>query len=403
MYIRRAWAGILILIGIGFTLGFCKVDMWGFFGHRLINRMAVFTLPPELFGFYKKHIEYMTEHAVDPDKRRYATRHEGPRHFIDIDKWDKIPFSNVPRDFEEAIIKHCRIRLISGRDSLYFDKLITGDSVMLTMNYMGGIRLSVDYPTFVKYWKKVIKPLYYEDEWRLSGYDFDELFGTTYFQKNKVDILIEDHFSEQGIVPYQIEMHLTKLTYAFEKKDLQSILRLSAEFGHYIADAHVPLHTTENYNGQLTNQVGIHAFWESAIPEMFAEKEFDFFVGKAEYIENPKDYIWQIITKAHSHLDSVLAIELRLSKTFDSDKQFCYDERLGRTVRMQCREYVEAYMRAMGNMVEEQMRSSIIAVGSLIYTAWVNAGQPVLDAGSQLEVYTPPIVPDVNVKTREHE
>ncbi len=402
MFRNRFLVSIVFFIGCGIMVSFSKLDMWGFYGHRLINRMAVYTLPPEIFGFYKKHIEYMTEHAVDPDMRRYATKHEGPRHFIDIDKWDKIPFDNVPRDFEEAIIKHCRIKLIHGQDSLYFDKVITKDSVVLIMPYMDGIYLSVDYPTFVKYWKKVIKPLYYEDEWRLSGYDFDELFGTTYFQKNKVDILIEDHFSEYGIVPYHLEMHMEKLTYAFERKDLPAILRLSAEFGHYIADAHVPLHTTENYNGQLTNQLGIHAFWESVIPEYFAEKEFDFFVGKAEYVRNPKDYIWDIITHAHSHLDSVLAIELRLSKTFDSDKQFCYDERLGRTVRMQCQEYAEAYMRAMGNMVEEQMRSSISAVGSLIYTSWVNAGQPVIDP-DYVEIEQQQIIPDKNVKTRAHE
>ena len=41
---------------------------WGFFGHKRINRIAVFTLPPEMFGFYKEHIEFLTEHAVDPDK-----------------------------------------------------------------------------------------------------------------------------------------------------------------------------------------------------------------------------------------------------------------------------------------------------------------------------------------------
>lgn len=393
----------ILILGVGLFLSFSKPESWGFYGHKLINRMAVFTLPPEMFGFYKKHIEYLTEHAVDPDKRRYATKHEGPRHFIDIDRWDKIPFDEVPRDFEEAIIKHCSIKLISGSDSLYFDKTITQDSFILNMSHFGGIHLAIDYPTFVKYWKKVVKPLYYEDEWRLSGYDFDELFQTTYFQKNKVDILIEDHFSEYGIVPYQLEMHLARLTYAFEKKDLWMILRLSSEFGHYIADAHVPLHTTENYNGQLTNQVGIHAFWESVIPEFFAEKEFDFFVGKAEYIENPKDFIWDIVIQSHSHLDSVLAIELRLSQTFDSDRQYCYDERLGRTVRMQCESYAKAYMKAMGTMVEDQMRASIHAVGSLIYTAWVNAGQPVLDDAQYVEIDIQPIVPDKDVKARPHE
>ena len=29
--------------------------------------MAVFTLPPEMIKFYKKNIEYITEHAVDPE------------------------------------------------------------------------------------------------------------------------------------------------------------------------------------------------------------------------------------------------------------------------------------------------------------------------------------------------
>ena len=62
---------------------------------------------------------------------------------------------------------------------------------------------------------------------------------------------------------------------------LQRILRISAEIGHYIGDAHVPLHTTENYNGQLSGQEGIHAFWESRLPEMFSD-EFDFFVGTSE-------------------------------------------------------------------------------------------------------------------------
>ena len=60
---------------------------WGFYGHKKINRMAVFTLPPEMIGFYKKNIEYITEHAVDPDKRRYSTEGEAARHYIDIDHY----------------------------------------------------------------------------------------------------------------------------------------------------------------------------------------------------------------------------------------------------------------------------------------------------------------------------
>jgi hypothetical protein len=59
---------------------------WGFFGHRRINQLAVYALPLDLIGFYKPQLEYISTHAVDPDKRRYAVKLEGPRHFIDLDR-----------------------------------------------------------------------------------------------------------------------------------------------------------------------------------------------------------------------------------------------------------------------------------------------------------------------------
>ena len=58
---------------------------WGFFGHKRINRLAVFTLPPEMMPFYKKHIQFLTENAVNPDRRRYAIEEEAARHYIDLD------------------------------------------------------------------------------------------------------------------------------------------------------------------------------------------------------------------------------------------------------------------------------------------------------------------------------
>ena len=72
------------------------------------------------------------------------------------------------------------------------------------------------------------------------------------------------------------------LVKAFKEKDIDYILKNSADLGHYVSYAHVPLHTTENYNGQLTNQKGIHAFWESRLPELFADG-YDYLVGTAKY------------------------------------------------------------------------------------------------------------------------
>ncbi len=283
-----------------FVLGFISAATialgWGFFGHKRINRMTVFTLPPELFGFYKAHIEFLTEHAPDPDKRRYAVEGEAPRHFIDIDHYDKEnPFAVVPRKWEDAVAK-----------------------------------------------------------------------------------FTEDTLMAYGIVPWHIEVMVKRLTYAFKNKDLDRILKLSAELGHYVGDAHVPLHTTENYNGQMTGQKGIHGFWESRLPELFAE-DYDYFVGKAEYIADINDFVWTVIEESHAAVDSVLLIEKQLTEEFPSDRKYSYETRGNITIKTYSRDFSQAFHERLNGMVERRMRKSIIAAGSLIYTAWLNAGQPDLE------------------------
>lgn len=377
---------------------------WGFFGHRRINRMAVFTLPPEMGKFYKKHLEYITEHAVDPDKRRYATKHEAVRHYIDIDHWDTFPFKKVPRDWTDALSRYTTIYVING----------TGDTLSLGLDTLGqdleflifrdtarGQTYAVNPKHYRAFFLEKILPQYYEDEWSVQCSDLSTLLG------KPIDCeaaFAEEHFSEYGILPYHLEKMQYNLTAAFRQKDIRRILRLSAEMGHYIGDAHVPLHTTENYNGQLTNQLGIHAFWESRLPELFADKSYDFFVGPATYWERSDEVFWEIVLASHVLVDSVLQIERRLSEQFPQDQQFCYEDRLDATIRTQCEAYSRAYHQAMDGMVEERMRASIRAIGSSWFTAWVDAGQPdldKLDASTPLEELLPP--PDPSVKGRVHE
>lgn len=267
---------------------------WGFFAHQKINRLAVFTLPGEMIRFYKNNIVYITSHAVDPDKRRYADTAEAPRHFIDADRYGKKPFDSIPQKWKDAEIKF-------GQKTLH----------------------------------------------------------------------------ENGIVPWQIERSYYALMKAFQLRDSIRILRLSADLGHYISDAHVPLHTTENYNGQLSGQTGIHGFWESRLPELFS-KDYNFIVGRAEYIENPLEMAWKIVEDSHSYLDSVLLLESYLSKKIASDRKFSYSERNGRVERQYSDYFSTAYHRSLNNMVEKRMRASILMTGSYWYSAWVDAGQPKL-------------------------
>src|SRR4028118_1151929 len=84
---------------------------WGFFGHRLINRLAVFTLPPEMMGFYKTNIDYLTENATRPDSRRTVVPGQAPRHFLDVDVYGDSALARLPRFYADAVAKF-------GEDSL---------------------------------------------------------------------------------------------------------------------------------------------------------------------------------------------------------------------------------------------------------------------------------------------
>lgn len=275
-----------------------KLNSWGFFGHIRINKMAVFTLPPEMIGFYKRYIDYVSEHAVDPDKRRYASKGEAPRHYIDIDHYgnDTIdPFEAVPERWLDAVAKYS-----------------------------------------------------------------------------------EDTLQAYGIVPWHINTMMYRLTEAFKSKNVERILYLSADLGHYVADSHVPLHTTENYNGQLTGQKGIHGFWESRIPELTAD-EYDYFVGRAMYLNSPLGVAWKTVKASHAAVDSVLDFERNLNSTFPTDQKYTFENRGASIMKQYSLDYTMAYNAMMDGMVERRMREAVITVGSMWYTAWVNGGEPDLN------------------------
>lgn len=379
----------VLLLGVQVAHSTNYPPVWGFFGHRLINRMAVFTLPPEMIGFYKSNIEYITEHAVDPDKRRYATKFEASRHYLDMDQYGQYPFERLPRTWYPFLATYADVYVVlDSKDTLR----IMGEGCWRGSDreykVLSDTLLELLDTSFYKISKSkmhefaafTINKAYRNDEWSLSIDSLKILFEGASFLKRVTAVFGYDKFSAHGLLPYNLDEMLGKLTRAFVARDKSAILRLSAEIGHYIADAHVPLHTTKNYNGQLTNQDGIHAFWESRIPELFADSEFDFLVGKAQFIKETNDYFWKVIFESNEGVEMVLNYENELKKTFPSDRQFCYENRLSQVIRTQCQDFAKAYNVALDGQVEDRMRESIASIGNIWYTAWVNAGQPDLKA-----------------------
>lgn len=337
---------------------------WGFFAHKRINRLAVFTLPPEMMVFFKPNIDWLTDHAVDPDMRRYASKVEAPRHYIDLDVYGTPPFDNLPRQWADAMMQYTDVWIVTD----------AGDTVQV-FGRQKPVPENLARPYKDFYFRQLL-PRFYEDEEML---DADSL--NAFLQQNEIPLrakaaFFREHLSEHGIVPWHLQKMQRDLTEAFRQRNTKRILRICADMGHYIGDAHVPLHTTSNYNGQQTGQHGIHGFWESRVPELFADEEYDFFVGKPDYIANPADYFWQAVFDSHSMVDSVLVMERNLSSSFPADRQMCPDMRNGRSVMAPCRDYAAAYQTALQGMMERRMRAAIHATGSAWYTAWVDAGQP---------------------------
>lgn len=186
----------------------------------------------------------------------------------------------------------------------------------------------------------------------------------------------EDTLQHYGIAPWWLIATHYRLTEAFRQKDAARILKLSADLAHYMADCHVPLHVSSNHNGQLTGQQGVHAFWESRLPELLADRGWNFFTGKATYISNPAELIWQRVLESARAADTVLRYERELSATFPADRKFAYEERNGAIVRQYSTAFALAYHLKLEGMAERRMRQSIHAIASLWLTAWVDAGQP---------------------------
>ncbi len=361
---------IFYLTGFSLVCG-CPPD-WGFFGHRMINRHAVYAIPAPLNQFYRQHIGWVEEHGVDADKRRYASPQEYKRHYIDLDHFEKdgepLLSPHLPQE-----IRH-RLHLFAvthQRDTLALTS--SGPSLFLPGNEDAGEGWSLG--PFLTLWDTLYANDPYDEQWMVEMTDLpDTLFGGKK-PASWARMIFADSFSLHGILPYWLEINQKRLVQAFIRKDIPGILRLSADLGHYIGDAHVPLHTTRNYNGQLTGQHGIHGFWESRIPELFFE-EWDLVTGPADYISDFRAWSWTLVRESHSHVAEVLDKERQQRAMFPEDQVLCFEDRNTQNLLTYCPDYARAYAQSMDGMVEERLRSSIHGIASAWYTAWIDAGQP---------------------------
>ena len=190
----------------------------------------------------------------------------------------------------------------------------------------------------------------------------------------------KDSLVKYGYLPYQIIVVKNRLANAFKSGNRDSIIFYATDLGHYIGDAHVPLHTSVNYDGQLTNQRGMHDLWETSVPEAVLDQYTLHNRHEAVYLSNPEEAIWTTIRQSHALVKEMFAVEIEVSKGFTDSAKYFKEVRWGKERRFYTRAFANAYNERLGKSINEQLLRSANQIADFWYTAWVDAGKPDLSS-----------------------
>lgn len=164
-----------------------------------------------------------------------------------------------------------------------------------------------------------------------------------------------------GLLPWQIGVYSQKLTEALKLGRWEDAKLDAAILASYVAEAHDPFNTTENFDGHLTDQRGINERFGNALIERFASF-FPMRPNDAAFISDPTDHAFEVCLSSHSAVESIL-----LS-----------DRNAHREVRSYNDEYFDRFYNAAAGTLIRQLSDAATDVGSFWLTAWTNAGKPAL-------------------------
>lgn len=176
-----------------------------------------------------------------------------------------------------------------------------------------------------------------------------------------------DKLKDNGLLPWRTHEIAGRLIRGFEAlhkngQYARSDIRFfTAIIGHYVADAHVPLHAVLNYNGQLTGQTGLHNRWEDDLFVRY-QKQLAFKPGPLRRIQNERDFVFEALLESSQLVPALLAADKEAIGTRDA-----YDD-----------QYFETFFARTRPTLEKRVSDAIAAVASIISSAWEQAGKPAL-------------------------
>ncbi len=214
----------------------------------------------------------------------------------------------------------------------------------------------------------------------LEMYGTDAIHKMPYDWSKATQLYKKDSLLKYGYVPYHIIYMKNRLTEAFRKRDKDSILFYAADLGHYIGDANVPLHTTINYDGQLTDQKGLHSLWESMIPEIEIGNYNLYSTHKARYLKKPDQAIWAAVRRAAALVPLLIEKEREVSRNFADTQKYRVRMNRGRETKTYTTAFARAYSASLNGTINAQLIHAANLIADFWYTSWVDAGKPDLSS-----------------------
>jgi alkylated DNA nucleotide flippase Atl1 len=136
---------------------------------------------------------------------------------------------------------------------------------------------------------------------------------------------------------------------------------LSAVLAHYVEDAHVPFHAVVNYDGQLTGQRGIHSRFETEAV-LRNMKTLKLAPVTIRPVSNIRDFMFEALIDS----ESLVAAVLQADRKATEGREF-YDNG-----------YYATFTNGVRPIIEKRVSDAASGVASVIVSAWIEAGKPVL-------------------------
>ena len=237
-------------------------------------------------------------------------------------------------------------------------------------------------PFFEKYQAFVVEHSVDPDLWRSVGFTEElprhfldlDAYGTYPFLELPRDYNAavkkfgREKVDKNGQLPWRTAEMFDQLVKAFENQKtgtapyvLDEIKLFSAVIAHYVSDAHVPFHAVTNYDGQLTNQQGIHTRWETELFLRYRDR-LSIRPSSPVSILNPRDFIFEALRASFQDVESILKADRKAAAGHQE-----YDD-----------SYFEKFFTRTRPTLEHELSQSITAVASTIASAWERAGKPKL-------------------------